>query len=131
MKKILLVDDEESILKALSRILRPYYEVTTFSDSQAAVESLKNVQYNLIISDIRMPNIDGFELLRQAKEIQPVLGRMLISGYADLEDCEEAIDTELAAVVVSKPWDNFELLNVIKLVLKYADLNAELTRLKG
>jgi response regulator RpfG family c-di-GMP phosphodiesterase len=131
MKKILLVDDEESIIKALGRVLRPNYDVVSFSDPLLALESLKEHEFDLIISDIRMPNIDGFTLLNECKAKQPRAGRMLISGYADLEDCEKAIETETASLVVSKPWDNFELLNVTKLVLKYSELLYENTQLKA
>jgi len=130
MKKILLVDDEESITKALGRVLRPKYEVVSFSNPILALESLKTDHYDLVISDIRMPNLDGFELLRECRALQPKAGRMLISGYADLEDCAQAIETETAAVVVSKPWDNFELLNVTRLVLKHAELVNENAQLK-
>lgn len=131
MKKILLVDDEESIIKALGRVLRPYYEVVSFSDPVMALESLKEQDFDLVISDIRMPNVDGFTLLRECKALQPKAGRMLISGYADLEDCAQAIETDTASLVVSKPWDNFELLNVTRLVLKYSMLLQENTELKA
>lgn len=131
MKKILLVDDEESIIKALGRVLRPHYEVVSFSDPVMALESLKEQTFDLVISDIRMPSIDGFALLQECKTIQPKAGRMLISGYADLEDCAHAIETDTASLVVSKPWDNFELLNVTRLVLKYSALLQENNELKA
>lgn len=70
---------------------------------------LKEQRVNLILSDIRMPNMDGIELLTQIKECYPTIERVLLSGYADMEQSQQAIKDNVARIIMTKPWDNFEL----------------------
>ncbi|MBE0368225.1 response regulator [Pseudoalteromonas aurantia] len=135
MHSILIIDDEEAVLRALGRLFNREYQVEQHSDPLTAVESMKVNDFDLVISDIRMPNMDGFAVLKHFKKHQPNAGRILVSGYADIEDCQNAVHDGLAHMIVSKPWDNFELKSVVKLVLENSELKKKnkvlLTQLKA
>lgn len=122
MHSILIIDDEEAVLRALGRLFNREYHVEQHSDPLTAVASIEQHSFDLVISDIRMPNMDGFAVLNHFKEFQPDAGRVLVSGYADIEDCQKAVNDGLAHMIVSKPWDNFELKSVVKLVLENSEL---------
>jgi len=130
MTHILLVDDEPEVLNALTRILRKDYKITSFTNANEALIAIKSnlntdTQFDLIISDIRMPHMDGIELLTQISKIAPQMSRVLLSGYADMELCQSAIPENIAQIILSKPWDNFEIKTIINLLLELAHLKQE------
>jgi len=130
MVHILLVDDETEVTNAIARLLRKDYTITKCSEPENALELVKQHNVDLVLSDIRMPVIDGVELLSQVKAFDDTIGRVLLSGYSDMELCRQAISDEIAAIILTKPWDNFELKNVLKLVLNIRKLQKENTELK-
>jgi len=130
MVHILLVDDEPEVTNAIARLLRKDYTITKCSEPENALELVKQHNIDLVLSDIRMPVIDGVELLSQVKAYDDTIGRVLLSGYSDMELCQRAISDEIAAIILTKPWDNFELKNVLKLVLNMRNLQKENTELK-
>ena len=130
MVHILLVDDETEVTNAIARLLRKDYTITKCSEPENALELVKQHNVDLVLSDIRMPVIDGVELLSQVKAFDDTIGRVLLSGYSDMELCRRAISDEIAAIILTKPWDNFELKNVLKLVLNIRKLQKENTELK-
>ncbi|MBE0363647.1 hypothetical protein PULV_a1123 [Pseudoalteromonas ulvae UL12] len=125
MAHILLVDDEPEVLNALTRILRKQYQITTANSASEALSILNEHSIDLIISDIRMPIIDGIELLTQIRDRYPNMGRVLLSGYADMEQCQRAINDDVAKIILAKPWDNFELKNIVALLIEFNQLRAE------
>ncbi|KAF7771192.1 hypothetical protein PCIT_a4248 [Pseudoalteromonas citrea] len=125
MHSILIIDDEEAVLRALGRLFNREYQVEQHNDPLTAVSSMEHKSFDLIISDIRMPNMDGFAVLRHFQSLHPDAGRILVSGYADIEDCQKAVRDGLAHMIVSKPWDNFELKSVVKLVLENSELKKQ------
>ena len=102
MSRILIVDDDESILKALRRLLSltpcTVGEVTCklvvdiFSSPEAALEKARHTAYDLVLSDYRMPGMNGVQLLKALREIQPDAARLILSGYADLNGLIDAIN---------------------------------------
>lgn len=122
MHSILIIDDEEAVLRALGRLFNREYQVEQHNDPLTAVSSMEQKSFDLVISDIRMPNMDGFAVLNHFQSLHPDAGRILVSGYADIEDCQKAVTDGLAHMIVSKPWDNFELKSVVKLVLENSEL---------
>ena len=92
--RILFVDDEERILRSLAMQFRRHYEVLTESDPRRALERLKTERIQVLVSDQRMPQMSGAELLAQARERYPETLRILLTGYSDLD---AAVDTALAA----------------------------------
>lgn len=110
---ILIVDDEHDVLNALRRVFRnPKYKVHTFEDSFLALDALKELRADLIISDMRMPKMDGAEFLCRAKELRPLAPRILLTGHADKEDTVRAINAGEIFAYVSKPWNNEQFLNL-------------------
>jgi predicted PurR-regulated permease PerM len=120
MKRILFVDDEEQILKSIVRLFRTTnYEVLIASDGSKALELLKTEEVDLIISDMRMPFMDGTELLQKVKELYPKMIRIILSGYADEKLILKAIQNNVAKIYIFKPWENDTLLNIINQISEF------------
>lgn len=91
-EKILVVDDEELIRRTIAKILqKAQYEVVLAEDGHAAIEKAKAEKFDLVISDVRMPGIDGLETIRRIKEIQPEVHSIIITGYASEDTPVQAI----------------------------------------
>lgn len=107
---LLFVDDEPNILKALKRLFRAAeYNVYTAESGIEGLEILKQSPIDLIISDMRMPQMDGAEFLTQAATHWPDTLRILLTGYADLESTVMAVNKGRIYCYCSKPWDDNEL----------------------
>lgn len=106
---ILLLDDENDILKALNRVLRMDYHVVTFDNGAEALAHLQDNLIHIIISDMRMPEMDGADFLAKAREIQPQTIRLLLTGYADIQSTVRAVNAGGIHTYISKPWDNENL----------------------
>lgn len=114
MKSILFVDDEVQILKALKRLFHnSNYEVLFAESGAEALEIFNSQSIDLVVTDIRMPEMDGFELLRHIKTISPLTLRVTLSGYTDSKNILKALEDNLAKLYVFKPWDNQELITTI------------------
>ena len=110
---ILLVDDEESIRKAFARLLRHVgYTVECSSNGEDAIQVIDRQPVDLVIADVCMPNMDGFELLRILRGKIPDLPVILISGQIS-DDLFEKADREGAYRILSKPIDIEEFLDII------------------
>lgn len=110
---MLLVDDEPDILDFLERALRRDYQVRRFSDPVAALEELRSVAFDVVITDQWMPVLSGLELLSEAATLQPEIVRVLISGFADAPQLSEAIATCQIHSFLLKPITSRELLEAI------------------
>jgi DNA-binding NtrC family response regulator len=111
--KVLLVDDEERILRSLGLLLRMQYQVFATSDGYEALEILKREKIHVLISDQRMPVMTGSELLRQAREVAPDTVRILLTGYADAEAALESVNEGEIFRYINKPWGPKELRDTI------------------
>ena len=107
--RILFVDDEERILRSLALQFRREYEVLTESDPRRALERLKSEHVQIIVSDQRMPQMSGAELLAQAQAIAPDTLRILLTGYSDLDAAVEALNSGGIFRYLTKPWDQQEM----------------------
>ncbi len=113
--QILLVDDEVKILKALQRVLRNEdYEVLSVSVPEEALGLLQENPIDVIICDQNMPGMKGVEVLKRASQISPDTVRILLTGYADINTAISAINDGRIFHYFSKPWDNEELLRIVK-----------------
>ncbi|MBD3381511.1 MAG: response regulator [candidate division Zixibacteria bacterium] len=112
--KILIVDDEQIILNIASDVLKTEgYEITTSNDPLKALELLNSQKFDFLLTDIKMPNMDGMTLAREAQKIDPDLGTVFMTGYASLDTAKEAIKTG-AYDYIMKPFELTELRNAIK-----------------
>jgi two-component system probable response regulator PhcQ len=110
MSKVLAVDDEAYVLRALQRELRGHpFDLVTESDPLVALERLKTETFDVIISDCRMPGIDGVRLLTEARKRQPQSVRMMLSGHADMQDLLLSINEAGIYRFIPKPWSMPEL----------------------
>jgi len=107
--RILFVDDEERILTALRSVFRLNYRVFTATNGSEAVEIVRKFQPQVVVSDQRMPEMTGVELLRQVKEVAPMTVRMLLTGYSDLAAIVGSVNDGEVFRFISKPWDNQEI----------------------
>lgn len=111
--KVLLVDDEERILRSLGLLLRMQYQVFATSDGHEALQILKREKIHVLISDQRMPVMTGSELLRHARGIAPDTVRILLTGYADADAALEAVNEGEIFRYINKPWGPKELRDTI------------------
>lgn len=116
IQKILFVDDERQLLNSFERILMDYeYEVFTAESGEEALEILEEESdIDLIISDMRMPYMDGYELLSKVKQKYPHIIRVLLSGYADENVVYKALQKNIAKLYLLKPWNTSYLLQEIE-----------------
>ncbi len=114
--KVLFVDDEENVLKALKRIfIDEAVDVLTAGSGLAGIEVLKaHPNVAVIVSDQRMPQMSGWEFLEQAKKISPDAVRIVLTGYADITAAVNAINQGGASRYIAKPWNDADLVLVVK-----------------
>lgn len=106
---VLFVDDEQRILNSLEHLFRDTYEVETASGGAPALERLRARRFQVLVSDQRMPEMPGVELLRQAKELAPGTMRLLLTGYSDLAAIVGSVNESEVFRFVSKPWQEDDL----------------------
>ena len=107
--RILFVDDEERILRSLALQFRRHYEVLTESDPLRALQRLRDEHIHVLVSDQRMPQMSGAQLLAEAREITPDTLRILLTGYSDLDAAVEALNNGGIFRYLTKPWDQQEM----------------------
>ncbi len=106
---VLFVDDEERVLNALSFLFRDLYELETATSGAAALGLLRARRFHVLVSDQRMPEMPGVELLRQAKDAAPGTVRLLLTGYSDLAAIVGSVNDGEVFRFVSKPWQEEDL----------------------
>ena len=117
-KSILVVDDDQDIRRTLQRLLeRKKYKVSTADDGQAALELIQKQPIDLILTDMRMPRMDGLQLLKAAKMLAPEIEVILITAYAEVDTAVEAM-RHGAFHFISKPLDRSQILLTITRALE-------------
>lgn len=129
---LLCVDDEVNILSSLRRLLRSTgYRILTAESGPAALRILEQEPVDLIISDMRMPEMSGAEFLALAHESWPTTPRILLTGYADMQSTIDAINKARISRYISKPWDDQKMLEVIEEALLVKRLEKERNQLNA
>jgi DNA-binding NtrC family response regulator len=113
---IVIVDDEEMVLTSLSTFLslETDYEIKTFTSAKGALEFITDNTIDLVISDYLMPEMDGISFLARVRELKPEIPRIILTGYADKENAIKAINDVGLFQYIEKPWDNDDLLIVLR-----------------
>ena len=128
---VLFVDDEPNILRAIKRALFTMDITLLLADSGAkALELMSNHEVHVVISDMKMPQMSGAELLEQVAINYPDTFRVVLTGYADIESTIKAVNQGKIHRYLQKPWDNQELISVVEEGLERVKLKAENTRLQ-
>lgn len=129
--QILCVDDEPSILASLKRLLRPHgFDVTLANSGAEGLALMAQQPFDLVLSDMRMPVMDGVVFLRQARERWPDTLRLLLTGYADITSTIAAINEGQIYRYIAKPWNDEELVTTIRQALRHRALEMENRRLQ-
>lgn len=130
--RLLLVDDEANILNALRRLLRPLgYEITLAGSGEEALALLDEARPDLVISDMRMPGMQGAQLLAAVRERDPSIMRVLLTGYAEVASAVAAINEGGVYRYISKPWDDGLLIGTLQQALEVRGLARERQRLQA
>ena len=111
--RVLFVDGDESILRALRSLARANYDVVTATDGEQALEAVQSAAFDVVVSDQRLSGMTGGEVLRRVREIAPDTVRVLLSGYSDVASIVSSINDGEIYRFVSKPWNNQELARVL------------------
>jgi len=130
--RILVVDDEPNMLKLLKTILmdRTGYEVDTTNNSLEVSRLLEEKPYDLLITDLKMPVIDGIDLIGITKKIYPGMPIIIISAYGTMETAQEAVQ-QGAYDFITKPFRKEAILILTKRALEWKEMQRELASLKS
>lgn len=113
---IVVVDDEEIVLTSLKSFLslETEYEVRTFVSAGEALAFVQDNEIDLVISDYLMPEMDGMTFLSKVRDLRPEVPRIILTGYADKENAIKAINDVGLFQYIEKPWDNSDLLIILR-----------------
>jgi two-component system cell cycle response regulator len=129
---ILIVDDDSQVLKALERDLRATNQVETTSDTHEALAKMKSTEYCVVISDFKMPNMNGLEFLEECSKLRPDCQRLLLTAFNDFRDLSQVVNRAKLNGIMFKPWEKSELESCVKDLIRNNYLlreNAELRRM--
>jgi DNA-binding NtrC family response regulator len=132
----MLVDDEALVLRALQRTMRPLLQdqdvrLETFSDPEQALLRCGEVSFDLVMSDYRMPGLNGAEFLQFVKRLQPDAVRIVLSASTDFEEVSNAINRAEVFRYVAKPWEAQELKSTFTQAFEQYDRACEVRRRLG
>lgn len=113
---VVIVDDEEMVLTSLSSFLNleTDYNIMTFTSGKEALKYIENNNTDLVISDYLMPEMDGIQFLAKVRELKPEVPRIILTGYADKENAIKAINDVGLFQYIEKPWDNEDILIILR-----------------
>jgi len=129
-RTVLFVDDEPNILKSVQRLLRQEeVNVLCASTGEEALEILGQTPAQVIVTDQRMPEMSGVDLLSAVRERHPEIIRMMLTGFTEIKVAVEAINRGEIYRLITKPWNDDELRATIRQAFEQADLKDEIKRL--
>jgi two-component system, probable response regulator PhcQ len=128
VRRLLVVDDEPHVLSSLRRSLRRHFaatlEIETFDDPMAALARSREREFDVVVSDLRMPETDGVSFLTLMAAVQPRAVRMMLTGSADFESAQRAVNDAQVFRYLCKPWQDGELVSHVEAALQQRALAA-------
>ena len=124
-RRVLIVDDEERVTRVLEALLRNEYDVEVSNDPQHALNSVERTFFHVIVSDQRMPQMEGVEFLRRSREISAASVRILLTGYSDMNAIVGSLNEGEIFRFMSKPWRTSEIREIIR---EAAEISAQTQR---
>lgn len=125
MKHMLIVDDEPAVLAALSRALRRHFpdglRVDTCDDPMAALERVRDGTYDIVMSDLRMPALDGLSFLTLVSAVSPRSLRLMLTATTDFDSAQRAVNESGVFRYLTKPWTEEALRSHVAAALQAAD----------
>ncbi len=130
-EQLLVVDDEPNMLRLLKTILmdKTGYEVATTNNPLEVSKMLQEKTYDLVVTDLKMPLVDGMDLIEIIKKIDPLIPIIIITAYGTMETAEEAVQKG-AYDFITKPFRKETILITIKRALEWKKMQKELAALK-
>jgi len=129
---VLFVDDEPNILSALKRLFRPQgYQIFTAESGAAGLEIISQNKIDLVISDMRMPEMNGAQFLEKVRIASPESIRILLTGFADISSTVDAINKGQIYRYISKPWEDNDITTSVRHALEQKQLALEKIRLEA
>ncbi|CAA0120926.1 Hydrogenase transcriptional regulatory protein hupR1 [BD1-7 clade bacterium] len=127
MNKIMIVDDEENILAAVKRMLRRYrdWDVEEYSSPELALKRAQCCIFDVVISDYKMPTMNGVDFLSELKAIQPNTVRILLTGSVQVSTLLESINKAGVFRFIAKPWDDDEFVEIVKAAIDHRETAIE------
>jgi two-component system sensor histidine kinase/response regulator len=123
--KILIVDDEAANLRALERLFREDYEVLTAGSGAEAMDLLREHDVAVLVTDQRMPEMTGIELLMNTISLRPRMVRIILTGYTDVDALVTAINGGQVYKYIIKPWNNEDLKSTVARALEHYEASKE------
>jgi response regulator RpfG family c-di-GMP phosphodiesterase len=125
--RVLYVDDEAGLCRSFSRLFldQTYVDVSTVSSAVEAANLIRTQSFDVIISDLRMPDMDGLDLLATARRERPQARRLLVSGHADFATALDAINRVGVDRLIVKPWDADDVRSAVRAAAEHATLKQE------
>jgi len=120
--KLMIVDDEPANLRVLERLFRPDYRVVTALSGAEALALLEQNDVALLISDQRMPEMTGIELMTKTVDIRPHMVKILLTGYTDVGAIIAALNSGLVYRYLTKPWNNNDLRLTVSRALEHYEM---------
>jgi DNA-binding NtrC family response regulator len=133
--RVLILDDDNTVTRAIETLIKLETEWTphVFNHGEEALASMDGRDYATIVSDFMMPDMDGIKFLTRVRELQPAATRVMLTGYADKANAIRSINEVGLYQYIEKPWDNDELLLVMRNAVErfslLADLDEQMRRL--
>ena len=128
---IIIIDDEMGIVRLCQRLLeRANFKVTSTTDPLEGVELLRRKQFDLLLVDIRMPGMDGFQVIEEGQQIQPDLAVVIMTGFGTLDTAIRALRQGADGLILKPFEDGTELVNTIREALKQRQHKQEMARLR-
>lgn len=128
---VLFVDDERYILMSLAALFRGSYNVLSTTDPQEALEIVRREKVDVIVSDQRMPQMLGAELLRRVRKVSPGTMRILLTGYSDMASAISSINEGEVFRFINKPWSNDEMRTLVGSAVQIARNTINVVPLEG
>jgi putative two-component system response regulator len=128
--KMLIVDDEVANLRLLERLFSRQFECLMAPSGEEAIRLLEQHDVAILITDQRMPQMTGIELLKHSARLRPHMVRILLTGYTDVEVLVDAVNSGLVYMYVTKPWNNDDLKLKINRACEYYETNKKSSGLK-
>jgi DNA-binding NtrC family response regulator len=120
---ILIVDDDPQVFKSICRVLTNlHYKTVSANNGEEALRKISEIQFKVIISDIRMSKMDGLELLYKVHELNPDITRVVLSGHTNVELILNLVNKKGIDRYFVKPWENDDLILAINKCIELYDL---------
>ncbi|HEY3249745.1 MAG TPA: sigma-54 dependent transcriptional regulator [Ignavibacteria bacterium] len=130
MERILIIDDNESLRYTLTTVLEEAgFEAAAVEDGYKGISEVKSTIYNLVICDMKLPGMDGMQIIREIKKVSPEVPVLVLTAFGDIKNAVEAMK-QGASDYLTKPFNNDEMIMTIRKALELRYLNQEISLLR-